>query len=83
VSTMTAEAFLAELLKIRELPESGDPGRTVPELMEAAGVVNPKRIREWLAREITAGRVVQGWRPKKGIDGRNTRTPVYRAKEQP
>jgi hypothetical protein len=58
----------------------GDPGLTANEIAEKVGM-DVKRVRDWIREEIAAGRVTQGWRPMKGIDGRNTRTPVYAVKK--
>jgi hypothetical protein len=60
----------------------GDPGKTAKEIAKESGL-RIERVREWIEAQLEAGRQVCGWRPKKGIDGRNTRTPVYRIKEKP
>jgi hypothetical protein len=58
----------------------GDPGLTANEIADKISM-DVKRVRDWIREEIAAGRVTQGWRPMKGIDGRNTRTPVYAVKK--
>jgi hypothetical protein len=58
----------------------GDPGMTSQELADKVGM-DVKRVRDWIRAELAAGRLARGWRPIEGIDGRNTRTPVYAVKK--
>jgi hypothetical protein len=58
----------------------GDPGMTSQEIADETGM-DVKRVREWIRDELNAGRLTCGKRPLTGIDGRQTKTPVYAVKK--